>query len=239
MAWRTTRTEGGEAPPPRKGDRWPAARPRRSALAALRGTAPSDNRDLIGGVLGAAFVPAASIGLGVPLWISIPCAVGLYFGVRALLRPRALFDDLDPERYEGVSLGLARAVLGDADKALGRLHKQAAAIRDGDMRKRFQHLHYVADTVVREVEEKPAKLSHVRRLLTYYLPASVRLAEGYRAVERKLSPSPERRQAVLETVERMDRVFADFSDRLVTPEIENLDLEIKLLDRELEGELRR
>ncbi len=239
MAWRTTRTEGRERPPPRRGVRWPVARPRRATLAALRGTALSDNRDLIGGVLGAALVPVASIGLGVPFWVSIPCAVALFFGVRALLRPRALFEDLDPEQHEGVSLGLARAVLGDADKALGRLRKQAAAIRDGDMRKRFQHLHYVADTVVREVEEKPAKLPHVRRLLTYYLPAAVRLAEGFRAVERKLGPSLDRRQAVLATVQRMDRVFADFSDRLVTPDIDNLDLELKLLDQELEGELRR
>jgi len=137
MAWRTTRTEGGKAPPPRKGDRWPAARPRRSALAALRGTALSDNRDLIGGVLGAAFVPAASIGLGVPLWISIPCAVGLYFGVRALLRPRALFDEVDTKTIDV-------AKLRDCDPQLTTLRNlnrpedyQAALESAGGRAKRF------------------------------------------------------------------------------------------------------
>lgn len=239
MAWRTD-----DRPNP------PGRAPRRHAAPAdpahgwrglipFRRAALSENRDLIAGAVGAALAPVASVGFGVPFWVSVPCAVVVYLGLRTLLRPPRLFHGLDPEKYEGVRLGVARTVLGDATKALRELRRHARSIRDGGMRKQFEHLHYVAHTVVQEVEEDPRRLPHVQRLLTYYLPAAVRLAHGYRAVERRLAPGPDRKRKVEDTVARMDRVFADFSDRLVTPDLEDLDLELKLLDDELAQEMGR
>lgn len=202
----------------------------------VRRAALSENRDLIAGAVGAILAPVASIGFGVPFWVSVPCAVIAYLGVRTLLRPPRLFEGLDSETYAGVRLGVARTVLSDAIRSLRELRRHARSIRDGEMRKRFEHLHYVAHTIALEVEEDPKRLPHVQRLLTYYLPAAVRLARGYRAVEHRVAATSDRRRKVEKTVARMDRVFADFSDRLVTPEIENLDLELRLLDDELAQE---
>ena len=105
-----------------------------------------------------------------------------------------------------------REVLTAAQVDLARLRAAAHAVREPSARRDLDHLHTVAARVIGEVERTPRRLSSVRRLLTYYLPAAVRLGEGYGAL-----------------IGRLDTVFARHADRLSAPEIEGLDVELKLL----------
>ena len=190
----------------------------------------SDNRYVFAGLAGGGFAPLATWLLGLPAIAAIPGAVLVFAGVLVLLQPKKMFEDLDADQYEAGQLALAGEVLSEAEKDLRRLTVAAHTITKVPVKEKLVHLKDMARRVTLEVERDPSRLRHVRRLLTYYLPASARMAEGYVAVEKRVRPDHERVAAAEQMLDRLDDVFTDYNDRLVTTEIEGLDLEIKLLD---------
>lgn len=194
--------------------------------------------DLVAGAAGGLAAPLATFGLGIPFWISIPLAVLVFFGLRLVLSPRRVFEGFRFGDIDRASLALAREVLEGAYADLERL---AAAATSGDekIRGRLMHLHEIAGKVVKEVERRPARIGKVRRLLTYYLPSAVRLAEGYRVLQGRLVPNRERVLAAEGMIGRLDDVFTNYADKLTDQEVEELDVEIRLLEAELSGERKR
>ncbi|MCJ2043522.1 5-bromo-4-chloroindolyl phosphate hydrolysis family protein [Methylobacterium sp. J-078] len=198
-------------------------------LSALRSSV-----DLWAGLAGGIFAPVASFGFGLPLWASLPGAVLIFVGTRLAFAPRGLFEELDGKALDGktldaAGLDLAREVLTAAQVDLARLRAAAHAVREPSARRDLDHLHTVAARVIGEVERTPRRLSSVRRLLTYYLPAAVRLGEGYGVLEGANRPDHARLDAAGALIGRLDTVFARHADRLSAPEIEGLDVELKLL----------
>ena len=185
--------------------------------------------DLWAGLAGGVFAPLASFGLGLPLWVSLPGAVLVFFGIRLALAPRALFEGVDLDALDAAGLDLAREVLTAAHADIDRLQAAIPQIRDQSVRARLDGLRTVADRVVAEVERKPGRLSSVRRLLTYYLPAAVRLGEGYRVLESANTPDPVRLDAAGAMIARLDPVFGRLADRMSAEEVDGLDVELKLL----------
>lgn len=213
-----------------------------------RRSAPSSSVDLWAGLAGGIFAPVASFGFGLPLWASLPGAVLIFVGTRLAFAPRGLFEGLDRKTLDGkaldgkaldaAGLDLAREVLMAAQVDLARLRAAAHAVREPSARRDLDHLHTVAARVIGEVERTPRRLSSVRRLLTYYLPAAVRLGEGYGVLEGANRPDHARLDAAGALIGRLDTVFARHADRLSAPEIEGLDVELKLLADAIRAEER-
>ncbi|MEE7463858.1 hypothetical protein MFUR16E_22945 [Methylobacterium fujisawaense] len=180
--------------------------------------------DVWAGLAGGLFAPVATFGLGLPLWASLPGAILVFAGARLALGPRDLLAGLDE-----AALSLAHDVIAAAQADLVRLKVAAQGIRNPAVRRHLDHQGAVAERVVAEVARRPGRLTPVRRLLTYYLPASVRLGEGYRTLERTNRPDAARLAATAGMIEQLDSVFASHADRLSAPEIEGLDVELKLL----------
>jgi 5-bromo-4-chloroindolyl phosphate hydrolysis protein len=195
--------------------------------------------DIMAGVAGGLFAPIATFGFGLPLWASIPGAVLVFFGVRLAVTPRRLFEGFDFGEADRASLELAREILLEAQAQLQRLRTLVQEIRTAAIRDKLVHLHAIAARVVGEVEQKPRRVNNVRRLLTYYLPAATRLANGYHVLESSHVPDRERLQAAGEMIGRLDDVFARYADRLSEDEVEGLDVELKLLESSIRDEQRR
>jgi 5-bromo-4-chloroindolyl phosphate hydrolysis protein len=194
--------------------------------------------DLWAGLAGGIFAPVASFGFGLPLWASLPGAVLIFVGTRLAFAPRGLFEGLDGKALDAAGLDLAREVLTAAQVDLARLRAAAHAVREPSARRDLDHLHTVAGRVISEVERTPRRLSSVRRLLTYYLPAAVRLGEGYGVLEGANRPDHARLDAAGALIGRLDTVFARHADRLSAPEIDGLDVELKLLADAIRAEER-
>lgn len=190
----------------------------------------SDYRDLIAGAAGGLFAPLATFALGLPVYATLPGAVLVFFGLRMMLAPRELFEGLPDGKFARSRLDLAREVLGGAQRALAELDDHAGMLRDDAVKQQLVHLGRITQDVVAEVEKNPGRLTSIQRLLTYYLPAAVRLAEGYAALERKRHPSEKRLRETRDMIGRLDGIFSDYADRLVMPEVEGLDVELRLLD---------
>lgn len=203
---------------------------------ALRG--PGTPADIWAGLAGGLFAPVATFGLGLPLWASLPGAILVFAGARLAIGPRDLLAGLDMAALDEAALSLAHDVIAAAQADLARLKAAALGVRDPDVRRHLDHLRAVAERVVAEVARQPARLTPVRRLLTYYLPASVRLGEGYRTLEGTNRPDATRLAATAGMIGQLDRVFARHADRLSAPEIEGLDVELKLLSDAIRTEER-
>jgi 5-bromo-4-chloroindolyl phosphate hydrolysis protein len=195
--------------------------------------------DIVAGLAGGLFAPLATFGFGLPWWASVPGAVLVFFGVRLAVQPRRLFEGFDFGEADKASLELAREILSDARAQLDRLAAAASDIKSANVRQKLEHLRGIAARVVDEVEQKPARVNNVRRLLTYFLPAAVRLGDGYRVLERANDPDRERIKATDTMIGRLDQVFGRYADRLSQEEVEGLDVELKLLESSIRDEQRR
>ena len=152
--------------------------------------------------------------------------------------PRRLFEGFAFGEADRASLELARDILSDAQAQLDRLQGLSRETSAVAIRQKLDHLHAIAAGVVRDVEQKPRRVNNVRRLLTYYLPAAVRLADGYRVLEGSNAPDRERVRATAEMIGRLDEVFGRYADRLSEDEVEGLDVELKLLENSIRDEQR-
>jgi 5-bromo-4-chloroindolyl phosphate hydrolysis protein len=200
---------------------------------------PVDWTDIVAGLAGGLFAPVATFGFGLPWWASVPGAILVFFGVRLAVQPRQLFEGFNFGATDRASLELARNILSDAHGQLERLAEVVRDTRTASVRERLEHLRAIAAGVVDEVEQKPSRVNNVRRLLTYYLPAAVRLADGYRVLERANDPDRERLSATDAMIGRLDQVFGRYADRLSQEEVEGLDVELRLLESSIRDEQRR
>ena len=196
----------------------------------------TDNRDLIAGAVGGGFAPLATFLFGLPIYATLPGALLVFFGTRLILTPKAFFEDLPKGEFSEARIDLARDVLIAADHALASLAATVEHLRNEAVQDKLLHLHRIASEVVSEVERDPERLMQVQRLLTYSLPAASRLSTGYLALERKRNPNPERVAETEAMIARLDKIFDDYADRLVMPEVEGLDVELRLLDDAIRDE---
>jgi hypothetical protein len=196
-------------------------------------------QDLVAGAAAALFMPLATFWLGIAWWLSLPLAALVFLGVRLALSPRELFEGFRFKTIDQASLALAREVLERAHADHASLVAAANAIKGDAVRDNLKHLRAIVERVIAEVEQKPHRINNVRRLLTYYLPGALRLANGYRTLESQLNPNHDRMAAAAGMIGRLDGVFAAYADKLTEQEVEGLDVEIKLLEAEIANERRQ
>ena len=112
-------------------------------------------------------------------------------------------------------------------------------IRDPAVRGQVGDLVKTGQKVLGDVRADPTKAMAVRRLLTFYLPNAASLAEGWVALEHKASPSPERMAQCGQTLRSLNEAFAKFSDDLVEPQMQDLDIDLKVVNDALKSDLEK
>ena len=192
---------------------------------------------LIAGIAAALVLPIATLGLNLPLWLAAAIAGGAFAGTWLLTRPTAPSGGFDAEAVNDARSETSRLLLSDAGGSLARLQTAAKAIRDPAMRAQVQSLADTGDKVVKGVRAEPDRAMAVRRLLTFYLPNAASLAEGWRALEARAQPSDERVKQTRETMLALNQAFRQYADDLVEPQLQTLDLDLKVLKDALQTDL--
>ena len=192
---------------------------------------------IAGGIAAALLVPALAIGLGMPFWIALGVAILAGGGCVVLLARRQPFEGLDANAIGRGKIELARELLLDADPLIERMEAVAEEIQTAPVRQRVGHLGNAARGIIETVEKDPLKIDRARRFLTYYLPRSVEMAEGYRQLEQQKLPDPARLQATGDMLDRLDEAFSKYADGLFDDDMDRLDIELKLLKGSLDEDL--
>ncbi|SMF23541.1 5-bromo-4-chloroindolyl phosphate hydrolysis protein [Tistlia consotensis] len=193
------------------------------------------NRTLVAG-LGGGLVALLGLLLA-PVWAALPAGLAGFLALRWHLSPRGLFGGI--ARSERPRVALVREVLGSAAHDLPALSAAGRRIADRRVAARIDGLVEGANELCRRLERRPQRLLAVQRLLTFYLPSALRLAESYAELEGRPGADPARLAETAAMLERLDTVFRDYAGRLHAPEGDALEAELRLLEQSLEDERAR
>jgi 5-bromo-4-chloroindolyl phosphate hydrolysis protein len=189
------------------------------------------------GLAAAVVLPVCVLVLGLPLWLGAVVAAGIFVGLHLALRSRGFglkLDDMAEARSETV-----RALIDDGRAALERLASAAKSIRDAGVRAVAQSLVKTATDIIGHVEEQPERAMAVRRFLTFYLPNAAAIAQGWCTLEGNAQPSAERMTQTREVLTALKDAFAKFENQADAPELEELDLSLKVMKDSLKAELEK
>ena len=195
----------------------------------------------VAGAVAAAIPPILVLGFGQPAWLALCIAFVALVVLWFLLKPDANRGSgrLDEGEIAQGRRSTAAQLLREGDEALERLRAAPRLIHDQLMREEIRLLTMKADRVLRDVRGDPDKVMAVRRMLTFYLPNAASVAEGWRALEGKAEPSPERVRQTRETMAGLNDAFTQFADELHEPRMQTLDLDLKVLNDALKQDLEK
>lgn len=193
----------------------------------------------VAGVFAALTPPILRLGFDQPLWLALTAAFVEFVAIWLLLKPGPEPGRLDAGAIASGRGDTARALIADGEAALNRLREAPRAIRDQLMREEIRLLVMKAERVLREVRGDPDRVMAVRRMLTFYLPNAASVAEGWRVLESKSEPAPERVRQTRETMAQLNDAFTRFADDLHEPQMQTLDLDLKVLNDALKTDLEK
>ena len=192
-----------------------------------------EGNHIAAGLVAAVALPLGVFVFGLPLLIALPAVAVLYAGVALALAPRRRGDRIDASKIGRAQADVARELIGEGESTVGKLQAAARQLRSPKHRQVVDGLAESAQTTLDRLAAAPEKLSAVRRFLSYYLPRSAEIAEGLVTLERQAAPDPRRRDGVEATLGRLGQAFAFYADNLDRADLQNLDAELKLIDRAL------
>lgn len=183
--------------------------------------------------------------LHLPILFGFLAAAGAFFvvarssagGARRIQAPRRPDKRVDWSRIQSGRASAARAILGDSVPEAERLVAAGKAIRKPLLRKQVIGLAVTANRIFEGVAEDPERLAKVQRFLAYYLPSAAEIAEGYRALENQRTPDPARLAQTEDMISRLQNAFENYADSMMEDEIQSLDLEMKMLEKNLKEDL--
>ncbi len=193
---------------------------------------------LLAAVAAAVVMPAAAIGLHLPLWLDLGLSGGTFAGGFLLLRSGRQ-ETLDADALADARNQTGRGLIPDAQAALDRMKRSLGQIKDPAVRGQVDSLARTGSKVVAELRADPSRAMAVRRLLTFYLPNAASIAEGWVALEARATPSPERMAQTGATLRALNEAFAKFSDDMVEPQMQTLDIDLKVVNDALKADLEK
>ena len=185
---------------------------------------------LTGGAAAAVVMPALVFGLGAPLWIGLIAAAAAFGGLVLVMQPRG------SPALTGGRGAVAQAAIAEAEPALDRLEAASGRIKDRTVKSRAAAIADIGREVIAEIEETPASLSTVQRLLTYYIPRAAELTEGYADMERE-GVGAERRASISDLLVKLQEAFGHYREQLADEELRALDVDIRLVGDSLTEDL--
>jgi hypothetical protein len=193
---------------------------------------------LLAAVAAAVVMPVAGIGLHLPIWLDLGLSGGTFAGGFLLLRSGKQAS-LDAEMLADARNQTGLGLIPDAAASLDRMKKALALIKDPGVRGQVDGLVRTGAKVLGDVRADPSRAMAVRRLLTFYLPNAASIAEGWVALEGRATPSPERMAQTGATLRSLNEAFAKFSDDMVEPQMQTLDIDLKVVNDALKADLEK
>lgn len=192
---------------------------------------------LVAGVVAAIVLVGLTFLTAFPFLVSLVIAALVFGGLVVLLAPRQLFEGIDVNAIGSGRVAFARDLLTQAEPFAERLRTASGRIADKELRPKVQHLAEIAGEVFAKVEANPASAGNVRRFLTYYLPRTAEVAEGFATLEGNRAPDQERLGEVRSVLLKLEEAFVHYADSLAEAELGTLDTDLRLIQASLKEDL--
>jgi 5-bromo-4-chloroindolyl phosphate hydrolysis protein len=192
---------------------------------------------IVAGLVAAILVPVLSFLVGLPFWIAVVIAAVVFAGLVLILAPRQLFEGIDTKAIGSGRVAFARDLLSEAQPYAEQLRGSAGQIRDKDTAQRVRHLAEIATDVFAKVEANPGSAGTVKRFLSYYVPRSAEVAEGFAILEAKRAPDKAKLDEVRTVLVKLEEAFVHYADSLVDDELGSLDTDLRLIQASLKEDI--
>lgn len=168
--------------------------------------------------------------------ITAAVAVAGFFISKAIFKDRIVQQEIAPEYKTGVP-ELDKS-LAEADAHIVQLRKLNERIPDEKLTAAINRMVTAGDSILAELSRNPTKARSMRRFLTYYLPTSVKLMEGY-AMQQDAGYQGENLKEIknrIETnAETIAKSFETSLDSLYAGEAIDISSDIAVLDSMVNG----
>ncbi len=192
---------------------------------------------LIAGAAGALTLPLVVFVLGLPLWLGVVAALGMFAGL--ILALRSSGRGLDVDALLEVQSDTVRGLIDDGTAALARIKRIAPQIRDPAMKSAVQALASTSDQILAHVQNDTSRAMAVRRYLTFYLPNAAQIAEGWQTLESSAGSPPQRKEQAREVMKALGDAALKYVGEADAPELNELDLSLKVVKDALKSDLEK
>lgn len=163
------------------------------------------------------------------------CLIG-YLIAKGIFKDKVVQIEIAPEYKTGVP-ELDKS-LSEADAHIVALRKLNERIPDENVTAAIDRMVKAGDGILAELSKNPTKARSMRRFLTYYLPTSVKLMEGY-AMQQEAGYQGENLKEIKERIETnaetIARSFETSLDSLYAGEAIDISSDIAVLDSMVNG----
>jgi hypothetical protein len=180
----------------------------------------------------------AGLGTGLTAWLGIghPPAIAVAFGLVALAGCLLTFgiDLAAGRRPRGIGEH-AWTTLAEAGRAIAGIEQAARDIRQPELATRLERITALAREILARIEDEPSDLRRARRFLNVYLDGVQRVVEGYAKTHGR-TDAPHLDQRFRHALVTVEDAFREQRQVLLERDIEDLDVQIEVLTRQLERE---
>jgi hypothetical protein len=127
------------------------------------------------------------------------------------------------------------ASLREAERAIDAIERARAGIQQPELERRLTDIAALARRLLQRVGEDPRNLWRARRFLNVYLDGVQRVVEGYAKTQGQVA-APELDQRFRHALETVEAAFREQHQVLLERDVEDLDVQIEVLTRQLERE---
>jgi len=188
--------------------------------------------------LGSALI---SVATGITAWLGVGHhpAIALAFALVALLGCYLTYGfDLNRIRPFRDARGIGaetHATLAQAELSLAAIEQASRAIRQSELSSRLRRIVGLASEILGQLQQDPRNLRRARKFLIVYLDGVQRIVEGYAKTHSRVSAPDleERFRRVLMTVED---TFREQQQKLLKSDLDDLDVQIEVLTKQLRHE---
>ena len=183
-----------------------------------------------------------AVGSGVTAWLGAGYhpAIGVAFALVTLLGFHFVYGldlaGMQPFRRRPRGLGdSGEASLRHAADAIAAIEQARQQIRQPELSSRLAGIAALARQVLQRVQDDPRDLWRARRFLNVYLEGVQRVVEGYAKTHGQVA-APELDQRFRHALETVEAAFREQHQVLLERDVEDLDVQIEVLTRQLERE---
>ena len=169
--------------------------------------------------------------------IALLLAVGIYFALSLLLRPRKKIGGVDVELMDNGEM--ISAQLEDARKDLKDILSSADHVSEPLIRNKALALAAMGENILKYLENNVDKISAARRFLNYYLDTAVSILKKYSELSQSGAPNKEMKALTEKSIQAMDMLSEAFSrqySRLIEGDLMDIESDIELLKKTMNME---
>lgn len=188
------------------------------------------NSEVVSAVIGGSFFAIPYLALNIPILPSLAIGTLAFTAGELVFRKGKTLKESNLTLYE---------TLENAKKQNKHILEMIPKIENIELRKSLNEINTTVTKIINTIEKDPEKEKKLKNFFDYYLPVTVKLVDRYDEIENQRINSKEEKSFNLtteKTIKEINDVFKQFLNILYQSDMNDTDVEIKVLNSMLKAD---